>query len=193
MSVALSYSEVSRSYLHEHEHKVRRPLLRKSGEICWSYVDLADKFCQWSLMCLAAVLNAFPRILRLQINLEHARCHPDCHHSVRRMFLEQLQIHQNAPGPSVDHQSCSSINVIDFLGTKNNEERDAIRRGFPRNERAKITFHGAWADDSFADPSVEIIDEPEEECLEEPHVDAPNNYVVWGGLFQSLEPDVELD
>lgn len=102
------------------------------------------------------------------------------------MFSEQLQVHQSLPGPSVDQQFCTSINFIDFLGTKSKGDRDAIRRGFPRNGCTKITSHGACADDSFADPNVEAIDEPKKECPEEPQVDAPNNYFDGKACFKTL-------
>lgn len=96
------------------------------------------------------------QLRKVQINLQNTVCALGCHRMVDVIFDDEemrSELRRFA-------LRAKKIELLDFLGTINEEERQIIRRAFPKFMRDRITFHGQFNSEDLAwNPEIEILDE----------------------------------
>lgn len=114
------------------------------------------------IKALVGILSDHQQLRRLQINLQNATCHLQCHRMVVFTF-EGYHVREKLES-WVSGTTANRIEFLEFLGTVNEEERCSIRSAFPQSLRSKVKFRGRFDHDLWEwDPESEVFDEPPSE------------------------------
>lgn len=96
------------------------------------------------------------RLRKVQINLQNTVCALGYHRMVDVIFDDEemrSELRRFA-------LRAKKIELLDFLGTINEKERQIIRRAFPKFMRDRITFHGQFNSEKLVwNPEIDILDE----------------------------------
>jgi hypothetical protein len=159
VSVSIGVHDSTRCAHHNFEGSTDFHFSADSSEEIQSMVsdhnDLSVELCEDFRNILEGVFESSTKLRKLQINLQRVACVLGCHRMVDALFdyeRTRIRLRQFA-------LRAKKLETLDFLGTVSDQERQAIRWGFPKSIRKKITFHGPFDNDHGLVIEVEVLDE----------------------------------